>query len=124
MTLSYFLYLFTVCGTDGVSTAPQWPLHPPHTPLPGGLSWHCACVDYRGTFCTEYYLQLFFHYILSSHPSFSHLFFFITAPPSLFSHLPYPSLSLLFSLLLFLLLFHLLSCPPHTFTWHTFLAKW
>lgn len=130
--LFYFLHLSAVYGTDGVSTAPQWPLHPPHTPLPGGLSWHRACVDHGGTYCNEYYL-----YLLFSSSTFSLIrFFFLFFLPTLFSSLiPFPFFpsyhillfllsSLLSSLLpLLLLFFHLLSCPHHTFTWHTFVAK-
>ena len=47
-----FPLLDIVCGAEGVSTAPQWSLHSPHTPLPGGLPWHCTCPDHWGNLWT------------------------------------------------------------------------
>lgn len=92
----------------------------------------CLCWSRRYILQWILSLPLIFILYIFSHPIL--LSFFL---PTLFSSLiPFPFFpsyhillfllsSLLSSLLpLLLLFFHLLSCPHHTFTWHTFVAKW
>ena len=68
------------------------------------------------TISTSYFHLLHF---LSSHSSF----FFSHSPSFTINPLPLYDI-LLPSLLPLLFFFHLFSCPPLTFTLHTFVAKW